>query len=148
MTPIFEKINTMCWDSISGLKPVPATWPGPGPPFAIFKKFPQTIFFLKFFAFFAVFDQNSPHHHPYAFPAKKIDFGRKNVLLRKGEGKASLKEGVNTNPPPSLAKFFFSEFKSPPWLAQIAPARGLRFGGFSFEVDKKSNRLSRNKAGH
>ena len=38
----------------------------------------------KLFAFFAVVDQNSPHHHPYAFPAKNCDFGRKNVYSRKG----------------------------------------------------------------
>ena len=53
-----------------------------GPIYHFFKKLPKKILFLKIFAFFAVFDQNSPHHHPYAFPAKKIDFGRKNVLLR------------------------------------------------------------------
>ena len=69
MTPYFEKINSVCGDFSFDLKTVPAAGPGSGPPFTIFKKFPQ-LFFILFFAFFAVFDQNSPHGHPYVFPAK------------------------------------------------------------------------------
>ena len=54
-----------------------------GPIYHFFKKLPKKILFLKIFAFFAVFDQNSPHHHPYSFPAKKIDFGRINTNHQK-----------------------------------------------------------------